>query len=78
MIFFIFTLILLYFQFKPEFENSLKCELKWGPLNLMYHCLKDQHDYFNFQVKTIIQLSQNEKTKQQLEIFQLEFNERTE
>ena len=75
---FLITLMLLYYRFKPEFKNSIKCELKWEPLNLMYHCLKDQQDYFNVQVKTITQLLQREKIKEQLDIFQIEFNERTE
>ena len=75
MLIFLFIFILLCFRFKPQFEYSIKCELKWEKLNLMYHCLKDQLEYFNFQVELI---SKREKIKEQLDVFQLEFNERTE
>ena len=77
MLIFLFNSILVYYRFKPEFENSINCELKWDSLKLIYHSLKDHQDYINFEINTIIQFSQREKIKDQMEFFQTEFNERT-
>ena len=54
--------------------------MKWKPLSLIYMNLKDQLDYFNSQFELILiycQLKSNHYIINEMDLFKIEFNERS-